>query len=322
METRLKKIKYGILIPLLVFVRSLVLGKRKNLRNTSDSDSQFFIMGSGRNGSTLLALLLNRHSDIFLPPEQYVLPYSIISSYLKVFQSWESFCSETLNNYQRKNRKWALQPSHYSDLAQELSGLHKDYRKPSNIFTALLRKYADLINVKARVFGDHSPAVTLLYKMVYSEFPNAKYVMLIRNPLDVVSSYSKIQENPASDPNYAAWKWNNSIAAYTWLKKKKASVMLVKYEELVLAPEQTVKNVLSFLGADNQNIVTKNEPVSGADGLGVKSYSYHKNLYKPITGRSIGRWKTELDATVVKKVSPIVKTNAIKFGYNISDVKT
>jgi len=42
------------------------------------SNPPFFILGSGRNGSTLLSAILNSHQSVFIPPEQFVLPFSIM----------------------------------------------------------------------------------------------------------------------------------------------------------------------------------------------------------------------------------------------------
>ena len=69
-------IKYRLI---LVFVN---LFRFFSFRSNSRLKNNFFILGSGRNGSTLLASILNAHHNLFIPPEQFVLPYVIMKRYL------------------------------------------------------------------------------------------------------------------------------------------------------------------------------------------------------------------------------------------------
>jgi len=296
MHTIIRRIKYLVLIPVLVMLRKVLIGnKNKNIIDFPSNDSLFFIMGSGRNGSTLLALLLGRHKEVFLPPEQYVLPYSIISWHLILFKEWNIFSKEILKDYRCKNQNWNLEQNDFDLLEKEIIGLNKKYRKASNIFRLIFRFYAAKNNPHKRIFGDHSPNITLFYKSIYSEFPNAKYIFLVRNPLDVILSYSKMSKNPASNPKYASWKWNNSIKAYHWIKNRPNSkVLLIKYEDLVLDPKDITKKIFSFLGVDYQDVISPSPENQTNDPLGTKKYSFHANLYKPISGRSINKWKERL----------------------------
>ena len=77
MRTRYERIAYKfLLLPLVQLIRLFTS------KNSSKINPNFFIIGSGRNGSTLLATILNAHKDIFIPPEQFVLPYAIIRRYI------------------------------------------------------------------------------------------------------------------------------------------------------------------------------------------------------------------------------------------------
>ena len=69
-------IKYNCILFAVNLIR--FLKKKTNV----DSSNSFFILGSGRNGSTLVASILNAHRDIFIPPEQFILPYAIMKRYL------------------------------------------------------------------------------------------------------------------------------------------------------------------------------------------------------------------------------------------------
>ena len=68
------------------------------------SPAPFFILGSGRNGSTLLASILNAHKDVFVPPEQFILPYTIFKRYLKFYWSINNLKQDVLNTIKMPNQ--------------------------------------------------------------------------------------------------------------------------------------------------------------------------------------------------------------------------
>ncbi len=319
METRAKKIKYRVLVPALMQIRKLVLGdQNRNRQELPDGPKPFFIMGSGRNGSTLLALLLNRHPDVFLPPEQYALPYLIMQWHLKLSLQWDVFCKSSINGFRSKNQNWILDDTDYEKVAQNLKTLEKPFQKPANIFTEILQQYASKLSKEIKYCGDHSPITSQFYKLIPTEFPSAKYIFLIRHPLDVVLSYQKLKNHPASKPEYACWKWNDSIRAMEWLKKKyPESVFGIKYENLVELPEKITEQLLDFMALPKTNLIQPKGEEGATDPLGAKSYSYHENLYKPISSSSVGKWEKELEPRIMKAVKPLIQKNARRFGYSI-----
>ena len=62
----------------------------------------FFILGSGRNGSTLLASTLSQYQNIYIPPEQFVLPYAIMKFRLFNFFSWKRLTKIIWNDYKKE----------------------------------------------------------------------------------------------------------------------------------------------------------------------------------------------------------------------------
>jgi len=316
MENIYKKLKYSVIVPVLIFLRKLIFSRK--IKNTMELDIEkqlFFIQSSGRSGSTLLALLLNRHNKIGLPPEQYVLPYSIMTWQL-TFKSWNSFCKSQLEKYFTLNQDWNWEIKDKEKLKSELNQLKIKHRSPANLFKIVLDYYLKKENNIAKFIGDHSPISTVFYKYIYSEFPNNKYIFLLRNPLDVVTSYSNMTDNPASNAKYAVWKWNNSIKAYEYLvEKNKQNVILIKYEDLVENPNDTLNEIFKFLGADYQDVINVKKEERQKDPFKAGNRKYHENLYKPITTNSIGRWKKYLDENIANEIIPLIKDNALKYGY-------
>ncbi len=319
MDTPYKRLKYELIQSCLIPLRKKALGdKDEDTRSLFPQSPILFIMGSGRNGSTLLALQLSRHKDIYLPPEQYVLPYAIMSWHLNIFKSWEKFCRDTIRSFSTRNQHWKLGYEDFSEVVDELTGVKPEYRNFRNVFEAVFRHYARSRSGRNRIIGDHSPNVTLFYKTVYNEFPKARYVFLLRNPMDVIMSYRKLKGNPAADPLYAAWKWKNSVRAYDYIRKKsKSNVHLLKYEDLVDTPGRCLKRVEEFLDVPVVDLTKPFEGEAQADPLGARGINHHKHLYAPVSSRSVGRWKSEMDEDTYEKVLPILEDEASRFGYDL-----
>ena len=165
--------------------------------------------------------------------------------------------------------------------------------------------------------GDHSPILTVFYKLIYRNFKNAYFIFLLRDPIDAAYSYSSIKKNPASNPVYFTWKWNNSIKAYNWIRKQThAKTLLVRYEDLVTAPNDISKDILSFLNLDFEDVIHSNETESAKDLMGTSKLEFHKNLYKPISDKSVGKGHQHLPLESKKIVSKKTRKWANKFGYN------
>lgn len=311
----LKKFKY-LIIKLLFTINKFIKTKDTDIESSSKN---LFILGSGRNGSTLLALLLNRHEKIFLPPEQYALPYTLTDWQLPFYKNWNKYYKKHLNAYFKKNQHWLVTEEDKHILEKKLANMPKNKQNPVVLFNTIFQYYANTIAGKSNVafLGDHSPLTTLFYPYVFHYFPKAKYIFLIRHPFDVVLSYQKLKGNPASNPKFACKKWNNSIRAYFYLKSKNYPVLLVKYEDLVNNPNKVLTEILVFLNVEHENLlVSKNNNEN--ELIGAKNISYHENLNKPISNKSVGKWKEKLDKNCVKKLIPIVEKNAQLFNYNLN----
>ena len=102
MSSKFNFLKYKLT---LFFINLLRLCKTKNRDPITD---HFFVLGSGRNGSTLLASILNAHKDIFVPPEQFILPYAIMKQYLSFFHTKNAWRKDILRMFieEKKTLNW------------------------------------------------------------------------------------------------------------------------------------------------------------------------------------------------------------------------
>ena len=297
MRTLYSRIKYKYLLyPLVVFFRLFSINKKPLDR------PHFFIIGSGRNGSTLLATILNAHKDILIPPEQFILPYAILRRYLFFFWSSERWMNNVKQLFltNTKTIKWNL----------DIGDIVGNKKSISSLFNNIFTKYQEREKPGSIIWGDKTPLNTNFIRYIYPEFPNAKYIFLVRDPRDVALSYKKYLG--FNFFTFGIWKWQDSVKAYNFLKKR-GDVLLVKYEDLVADPDQEVKRIITYLDLD-QDKTSDMEKVS-AKQMGVEDDYHHKNLKKPISTRSVGNWKNKLLEEEKKYFNGDMIAKMQKFGY-------
>ena len=146
-------IKYRlVLYPILVLVR-FFLKKNKLLNHP-----HFFILGSGRNGSTLLATILNAHKNIVIPPEQFLLPYIIIRRYLLFPFNTKAWLKNVKKLYLKKEKttNWQL----------DISKIKLKNGSISEIFNQIFLKYKVKHKKEAKYWGEKSPLNTNFIKYI------------------------------------------------------------------------------------------------------------------------------------------------------------
>ena len=293
------KIKYRLVISSLVSFMRIFSNAPIKL-----SPAPFFILGSGRNGSTLLASILNAHKDVFVPPEQFILPYTIFKRYLKFYWSINNLKQDVLNTIKMPNQtlNWKV----------DLRKIELKDKGMASLFNSIYRSYAKQVKGDVKIWGDKTPLNIHFLNFIYPEFSNAKYIFLIRDPRDVALSYKKLTDHKAKNTDFAIWKWNDSVKMLDYLLAR-TDVLIIKYEELVCNPERELKKILSYLEISEDMSILSSK--SGASDMGVGDHSFHQNLDKPINSSSVGKWKLELQDLDIKYAEQHTKLNRKRFDY-------
>ena len=196
-----------------------------------------FAIGSPRSGSTLLARMIGAHSQVFAPEEPHLLtPLAHLGYYARVEAApYDPVIS------QRAIR----------ELVRALPGGERDYLAALRACTDSL--YARLLEGSgARLLLDKTPAYALVLDFVAALYPKARYVVLVRNPLAVWSSYV---DSFFDGDHEAAHRFNPLLERYVpaiarFLREAKVAIAHVRYEELVAEPERRMRELCAFLGLD------------------------------------------------------------------------
>ncbi|CAF0771740.1 unnamed protein product [Adineta steineri] len=269
--------------------------------NSSSEHPVIFIGGMPRSGTTLMRAILDSHPLVRCGEETRVIP-RILSM----------------------RAAWKKSPVEWNRLiAGGISESMIDSAVRAFVYEILLQhgKHAD-------VLCDKDPFVLKYTSYISSIFPNAKFLLLIRDARAVIHSVMTrkvtITGFSLSDYRQNLRLWNKGIETMvnqcTEIGKDKC--LMVYYEQLVLQPKKTIADILKYLNLPWVESVLHHEELVGKKISLSKTEHSSDQVIKPINTEALTKWvdhipkdiKNELDT-----LAPMLK----KLGYDIqSDVPT
>jgi len=211
----------------------------KVLHSANKRKAPFFIVGSVRSGTTMLRDLLRLHPNLECPEETHFFrwahPYST-PHYLRPYER---------NPVLRNHRELDGVSEHEFQQLIERSASRRDLAE--NYGRLFLEKCG---NPNGRWF-DKSPQNVYGILLISSMFPEARFVHIHRNPLDVVASLFRGKIMKISSLKAAVNAWTESMCILCEFNRIYPQRLLeIPYAEVVRYPENRVNQVLTFVGED------------------------------------------------------------------------
>lgn len=239
----------------------------------------FFILGSSRSGTNLLAMHLSRHARLEVMAESHFYP---------VFQPWRG-CYEPLSD----RRSLARFAGEVAGLARRATPLPIDagelaaqVAEPTvgGVFRAWIGLYARA-HGKPRG-GEKTPRHCRYVDVIRRDHPGAPLLLVTRDPRDAlvsgVRSFGRTWAAMAAD-------WN---AAFETLRRHGEALHLVRYEALVADPEGCLRRACAHLGEDWDPGVLD---AARTSALFLEAGAPHVRLREEVSARTVGRFREELD---------------------------
>src|SRR3954447_3515913 len=204
----------------------------------------FFIVGNDRSGTTMLRLILDREPDVAIPPESMFL-----TDFADQFASGEPQNDEAAQRLMQevwehpKVRLWEL-PGPAPHVPDDLEPNDAYCFIAQAPFEAYAKKYG-----KPR-WGDKTPHYVHHVDQLLQLWPDARFVVLVRDGRDVALSLKRMPFGPNNAWAAAPW-WARGIQAGEKAQRQHPhKVKTIRYEDLVAEPRQTVQAVCEFLDLD------------------------------------------------------------------------
>ena len=164
-------------------------------------------------------------------------------------------------------------------------------------------------------WGDKSLHTERYFSAILDAFPNVRVLHMIRDPRDrFASSQTRwVKRRGGIGAGSAEWLESVELAKQN-MALGPSNYMLVRYEELVTDPEDTLHRVCEFVGED---FVPEMLTLSGADDFAGSNSSYEAASGKAISTRSIGRYRTVLTSSQIRFIQERTRHEMAPFDYRV-----
>jgi len=210
--------------------------------NNSDFEP-IFIVGPVRSGTTMLAVLFDRHSRIAVPPET-----QFYSEFLRKMDKADQYSSH------EKKVDLALSFTRIADLNLERDKVLEIFLKYPSTYDYLLRAILEAYTSsqgKTRP-ADKTPSHITYVPRILKAYPSAKIICIVRDGRDAVLSMLKTKwrtGNPRRFKHFCTDWADAAKLALDYEKKLPAErFTMVKYETFLQQPEKELKRLCEFVG--------------------------------------------------------------------------
>lgn len=186
---------------------------------------------------------------------------------------------------------------------------------PQNFNSAIFliyQFYAKENKENAFLLGDKNPSNSLYINQINCTYPDAKYIVMIRNPIDNIFSFQNVSfDSNSSEVLAHRWNfYNNEILK--WIKKMPSKFHIVKFEELINNTNEELEKIASFLSIDNDFDISQIE---------TGKMAWQQNLGKDISSKHISKGEKSLSEKDKETINLICTDTAIQFGYEMKASK-
>ncbi|WP_291322735.1 sulfotransferase [Desulfonatronospira sp.] len=256
--------------------------------------SPVFIGGLYKSGTSLLRAMLGKHSNIAGGLETFWFDLDFSGKDLKADKrNWDGTRNEPLQEHvSRLAAYYDVNTMAALDMAEQCSS-------GEAFIDSFMSTYASLNGKKRWV--EKTPANTLHIERIFTFWPQAYFIHVVRDPRDVYSS-NALKSEEWSNPETFSNLWIKFISAHEEAKKTNWSLLMVeiRYEDLVLYPKETMRDILEFIREPWEDSVAgfqgESKDLEKVQNITGKTSSTLMRLSQPLSTTRIGAWKKELSA--------------------------
>ena len=267
-----------------------------------------FIVGNDRSGTTMLRLILDRGPDVAIPPESMFLtdladrraaggPRTPLETRALVAEVWRH----------PKVRLWELPPEP-PEPPPHLIGPDAYRFAVEAPFRAYAARHG-----KPR-WGDKTPHYVHHVEALLEVWPDARFVVLVRDGRDVALSLERMPFGPNNAWSAGPW-WARGIRAGAEAQRRHPSqVRTVRYEDLVADPDGEVAAICAFLELSYEPGMLDLAHVDRSRVVAEQS-AWFPTLFEGVNTRSAGRWRSEMSDRDQRRFAVHARAELESLGY-------
>lgn len=271
-------------------------------KDDHDDFSPIFIVGFPRSGTTLLATLLSRHSRIAVPPETQFL---------------EEVVDGAVDRAAMLER--AARNSRCRDLGLDADVVSANFmaRPPtySWLFRVLLETYA--ADAGKELAAEKSPLHLLHVPTLAQWYPRARFLLLVRDGRDCVLSMLKVPWAHDSVLRHSA-EWRRRMGSARRLcDRHRRALHVVRYEDLLLAPDGELRSVMAFLGLAFET--DQLSPSAASSAVPGWEKAWKSKAYDAPDSSRVAAWRGEADPATLLAMESVMGDELAAWGYPVEN---
>ncbi|KKO20130.1 MAG: sulfotransferase [Candidatus Brocadia sp.] len=283
-----------------------------NRVNALDCNAPLFVVGCYRSGTSLLRLILNAHSKIYIGGETGYIP--IFGAQLNAFGDLSIDSNlftllHEINKYlKRRVHGWEKLPS--------AEVIIKRLKKRT--FQDIVMNINAYFNTKSTVeiWGDKTPLYVNSIIFLGKLFPISKFINIVRDGRDVAVSALRAKLGGTNLADISL-EWNecvlNGMLAERYFGPDR--VMTVRYEDLVSDPKKTLLTICNYLKINYEESML--QYYASSDAQTASNIKHHGNVAKPIFSDSVGGYKKTLKQDQRKALELYMWNTLMTYGYDL-----
>jgi LPS sulfotransferase NodH len=265
------------------------------------------ILGVRRSGTTLLRVMLDRHSQLAVPDESYFVP-QLADRHLRRIE-----VDDFVDDLRRLTTlaEWDV----------PLDEVRARLRDGMPVGAAIGTVYAVYAAQQGKArWGDKTPMYMQNLRLLERLFPDALFVHLIRDGRDAALSFLSMPRGIVTEtwmhprtPADFACQWRVEVSAARSLGRRVGRRYLeVRYEELVADVEAALRRICAFAGLDYEPAMAEY-----AGNVDVSRKPHQQRLMQPPT-RGVRDWRTQLAAADTAAFEQVAGDLLRELGYEAS----
>lgn len=309
-----------------------------SFRKNSPKFQPLMVTSVGRSGSTWLMHLLLQHPNILIIPKytyEVVLARKVFEKALGMvlFQDYgrsqlETFLSDNLPSINTAEIKRLVKSSSHRSISQlvniEVNTTFENAMKEVELFYDYIsRDHNNKKIITDKIdgpiyFAEKNLGPEELFWEIYS---GAKEIFLVRDFRDMICSSLAFGKRKGfgrtqvrTDREYC---YHRASIARPWIlepyKRRSSSAHLVRYEELILSPQKSLKDIFNYLELESNEEVIENMLKEARES----SKSFQSHISAKSVNSSIGRWKSDMSKSLQKATIEAFGEFFETFGYEV-----
>jgi hypothetical protein len=249
-----------------------------------------FIIGAMGSGTTLLRLMLDCHPNIAISPE---------TGFMRAYNAHQFI------PFKWSGRNWARRLGwSREELDRELAAFYE------RLFTRYMERHG-----KQR-WGEKTPLHTFHVDAMARLYPEAVFVGVVRHPGGEVASCMSRFGHSFGRATYHYLRYTKEVARQAARYGDRFAV--VRYEDVVLQPERSLRDLLEWLGEPWSDQVLRHDTIQAERSHKLRVEGGTR-VDQPIDTSRIAKWTTTLDEPQRRKVARRLGRLGEFFGYSMAD---